>query len=181
MHKVIDDFLDAEYHEKLTQIITSDSFPWYFREDISLNGKTENFYHFGYQHTVLLNDGSVNSNFYNELLPFFMDVLAVTGRQKVLRCRVDMVNAQRKRVTYVPHVDYRSMTDNVSLVYYLVPSDGDTVLFNEKHGEDCTNLTELDRISPKQNRLLMFSGDMMHTGEGPVQHNKRILINLNVV
>lgn len=181
MFNVIDNFLEPEYHQRLKDIILSDSFPWYFKEDISLNGKTENFYHFGFQHTVFNNDGSVNSGLSNDLLEFLMSVLAATGRSKVLRCRVDMVNAQRERVQYIPHVDYRSRTDNVSLVYYLIGSDGDTILYNEKFGDEYETLTEMKRVNPVENRLLMFSGDYMHTGEGPVEHNKRVLINLNVI
>ena len=72
-------------------------------------------------------------------------------------------------------------------------SDGNTVIYNEKYdGEDgiystesirrsgITNkLTIKKKIKPKENRLLIFEGLLIHKGHHPSKHNTRILLNSN--
>ena len=40
-------------------------------------------------------------------------------------------------------------------------------------------LKEYDRVSPKANRLVIFDGDLLHTGCSPTKHKNRIIINSN--
>ena len=43
------------------------------------------------------------------------------------------------------------------------------------------DLKEYDRVSPKANRLVLFDGDLLHTGCSPTKHKRRILINSNYI
>ena len=79
-------------------------------------------------------------------------------------------------VMHGPHVDYKDKM-HYSSVYYLNDSDGPTVIFNEKLGEN--SLTIKESIEPKPNRLLLFDGSYLHTGYSPSRHNSRVLINSN--
>ena len=68
---------------------------------------------------------------------------------------------------------------------YFNDSDGDTIVYNEQSptvkipNETLTNLTEKKRISPRENRLLIFDGSFIHTGHSPTNHRRRILLNCN--
>jgi hypothetical protein len=39
----------------------------------------------------------------------------------------------------------------------------------------------LERVSPKANRLVLFDGNLLHTGSSPTKHKNRILINSNYI
>lgn len=55
-------------------------------------------------------------------------------------------------------------------------SDGDTIIYEDKSAE-----TVVDRISPKQGRILFFDGDYYHSSSPPIINNKRIVINIDLV
>jgi hypothetical protein len=40
-------------------------------------------------------------------------------------------------------------------------------------------MKEMERVSPKANRLVLFDGSFLHTGCSPTKHKNRILINSN--
>ena len=84
---------------------------------------------------------------------------------------------------YVPHIDFDSRYI-MSVIYYACDSDGDTVLFEES-GFDVSmedrgehSFKEVDRVSPKKGRLVIFPSDEYHCGSPPSKSN-RMLVNFN--
>ena len=59
---------------------------------------------------------------------------------------------------------------NITCIFYVNDSDGDTVLYEKGMARS---------VEPKANRLLMFDGDIAHTGHSPSKHKNRVLINTN--
>ena len=59
------------------------------------------------------------------------------------------------------------------VLYYLVDSDGDTIIYNTD------NTTVMERVTPKQGRVVIFDGKYYHTAEQP-KDNVRCIINFNV-
>ena len=51
------------------------------------------------------------------------------------------------------------------------------MIFNDNDFE--MELHEIKRVTPKANRLIIFDGDIIHTGSSPSKNKKRILINSN--
>jgi hypothetical protein len=101
-----------------------------------------------------------------------------------MRSRFDMVTNTNRDLQHGVHVDFDKIeTRNVSAVFYLNDSDGDTIIYNERQkydGEPVPDtLTIKKRISPKSNRLVLFSGNYWHTGESPRQNNRRVILNSN--
>ena len=80
----------------------------------------------------------------------------------------------------IPHCDYPKMPQFLTAVYYINDSDGDTVIFNEPYGHR-GGLTEKVRITPKQGRLVVFDGKLMHAGNYPTTNNPRFILNINFV
>jgi hypothetical protein len=69
-----------------------------------------------------------------------------------------------------PHVD--SKFPHMTMIYYVNDSDGDTFFFDKK-----LNVTK--RVSPKAGRAVIFKGDIMHTGQHPINSHARCVINMN--
>ena len=90
----------------------------------------------------------------------------------------------------LPHIDIYSRKHLVCL-YYVCDSDGDTIIYNEREreisNEDYTtvkervtpNLTIKQRVTPKQGRVVLFDGWLMHTAEQPI-NNVRCIVNYNL-
>jgi hypothetical protein len=72
-----------------------------------------------------------------------------------------------------PHTD--TGEPHLALILYLHDCDGDTFLLDEK------NYSILNRISPKENRLLMFDGDITHAAGFPISSPYRYIINYNIL
>ena len=60
---------------------------------------------------------------------------------------------------------------HIVCLYYVINSDGETILFKNKKIHK--------KIKPKQGRLLIFDGNMVHTAYQP-KKNIRCIINFNV-
>ena len=70
----------------------------------------------------------------------------------------------------------------LTIIYYVVDSDGDTIIFNEKDmpGEKISNLTIKQTVSPKQGRVIIFPTNTFHTGNHPSNFPGRIVMNYNI-
>ena len=51
------------------------------------------------------------------------------------------------------------------MLYYVLDSDGDTIIYNEK--KDSDNYTIKKRVTPKQGKVVLFDGQLYHTAEQP--------------
>ena len=70
----------------------------------------------------------------------------------------------------LPHTDSSEDTAK-SLLYYVNDSDGDTYFFDR-------NMNIVDTVSPKKNRAILFSSNILHAGSNPIRSNKRMVINI---
>jgi hypothetical protein len=77
------------------------------------------------------------------------------------------------------HID--SSGDNLlSFVYYVNDSDGDTVIFDEHldgNPHNLTELTEVDRQTPKAGTGIVFNSQRVHTSSTPRFTDRRVVIN----
>ena len=58
----------------------------------------------------------------------------------------------------------------LSIIYYVNNSDGDTIFFDK-------NLKEIERVSPKQGRAVVFDSNINHAGCCPINSPYRQIIN----
>lgn len=132
-----------------------------------------------YMYNNVLTDGSPS------FLPYlFAGVFAAkTGidTTKILRCKANInlpINNQTDGSFYTPHVDDPDLLgaeDVVTAIYYVDDCSGDTVFFClDENGE----LTELQRVAPKKNRLVYFDGSILHAGSPPIS-GKRVVLNMD--
>jgi len=179
--KVIDNYLDKDTFKKITDLVLSDNFPWFYNENITQDKSNQHVFSYGFTH--IFHDGQKRNTYYSELiLPITKQIQTTVNGGDILRSRLDMTMSVSGKYMHNPHIDYPY--DNITTIFYLNDSDGDTVLFNE-YGNDINTvykrerLTEINRVSPKANRLLIYDGNRLHTGNSPVNHKRRILLNSN--
>ena len=93
----------------------------------------------------------------------------------------------------VPHTDNEALAPGSNLVHpvgvaailYLTNSDGNTTVYKEKLKVNNTtninlqNLTVDRHIAPKENRLVVFSGDRYHSVANPITSTYRMVLNSN--
>ena len=190
MIRVIDDFVNAGYYEAIESGVLT-NFVWSWNSTIS--GGTSNL--FGFSHGIF-DAGQSSSRFYEFLLPIFIQAKAETTAKVLLRARGDMTVNSGEQITYEPHIDMPGHKEHINMIFYIGDSDGDTIIYKEKFepvevlGEAPSGLqdskyevpktlTEEQRISPKANRLVIFNGEHWHTGQSPINHTRRVILNLN--
>ena len=93
----------------------------------------------------------------------------------------------------INHVDRKQ--NHLVILYYVKDSDGDTIIYeNTLHSVMTQRVVseynselpplektkELQRVSPKQGRVVIFDGAFYHTAEQP-QKDVRLIINYNVI
>lgn len=87
---------------------------------------------------------------------------------------------------YAPHTDLE--IEHLALIYYVNDSDGDTVFFEipeiDKNatGFDVNDVAprEIDRVTPKKGRVVLFDGDHLHAGGYP-SDTPRCIVNYNLI
>ena len=185
--KVVDDFLSSYTLNQIQSHLTSSYIEWYYNANITdPSKKTFKLGQHGFTHWIVRDDNPdvFLSTPTSELLrSLVMRIKEYGGFKNILRSRLDLTLYARKSIRADPHVDFPY--PQISTIFYVVDSDGDTVIYNQTHDpqKDPTKrwLTIKKRIKPKANRLVMFDGNHLHTGHNPSKHNSRILVNSNFI
>ena len=83
------------------------------------------------------------------------------------------------------HIDHTHV--HLSILYYVLDADGDTVLFENTYEPNLRpetpppeQLKEVKRVSPKQGRVVVFDGYRWHTATQP-KTGIRCVINSNII
>ena len=185
--KVFDDFLTKSYHKQILDMMSSDDFPWFYYDNIDgvLTDSVEEsnkLNDYGFSHTFWEKEaGQRNSTQSWFLKSALLQIMDVAGCNTIIRSRGDMTTHIGKNFIHHPHIDYDF--PHVASIYYVNDSDGDTVFYNQRSNNvndiNNLNLQEYKRVTPKANRLVIFGGDIVHTGSSPIYNKNRILINSN--
>ena len=181
--QVIDNFLPKELYDSLKESVNSEYQPWFFVPQISLVDDGDYRKHYGFSCNVVKYE-----------LPFKYERLPCTsliytlhqkikdefGFKKVIRCRLDMTTYRGEdEITFGPHIDMSG--EDYTSIFYLTECNAPTIIYNEK-SNDATipnDLTILKRVEAKENRVVVFKGDQIHSGMCATDVSRRILINTN--
>ena len=194
MMKIIDNFLSKSYHEKILELLSGPDFVWGYNHSISgsLEDRgeagqnrvleTPQLNEYGFSHSLWRENHGPDSGYSSFIEPMLYQILDVANCDFIFRARADMVTwSGEKEFIHPAHIDFPF--PNVAAIFYVNESDGDTIFYNEKV-DDVVNYKDLkiyDRVSPKANRLVLFDGDLLHTGCSPTKFKSRILINSNYI
>ena len=193
---VFDDIVDIKCQENIKNILFGETlyqekqFPWYYIEDVTASGDEDSQHRPAMSHIYITYDPDsspdkaksiVESDFHEIVLPILENScrkMSVNGIG-LLQGRSFLqfpLNLKDQSVDK-PHRDLWD-TDNFFVVlYYICDSDGDTIIYNETKESD--QYTVKQRVTPKQGRVAIFDGTLMHTAEQPL-NNTRCVINYNL-
>ena len=189
---VIDDFIDAEYQKDIKNILMGDyqyrekDFPWYYTEDVTGAGDSDSQHRTALGHDYVVMDDEDNptgeriSIFHYLFLPMLKNVcremkiknINVLQGRSFLQFPLNL----KDRTVDTPHVDLHRRKHFVAL-YYVCDSDGDTIIYNERM--ESKTYTIKQKVTPKQGRMVLFDGSLMHTAEQPL-NNARCVVNYNL-
>jgi hypothetical protein len=112
---------------------------------------------------------------------------------EVQRAKVNLnfPHADWKNTIHPPHSDVGSYAaqqqldkikpNQYSMIYYVMDSDGDTVIFDRTLTDFLGKklpLSTLTTVSPMKGRAVVFPSDLLHSGTNPVTSEARIVVNL---
>lgn len=188
MIKVIDDFIPLSHQEEIKNLLLSSTFPWFYIEDVTSNATLPADRSPALQTNFRFNSITQN-NYYNYFLPLahLGASLANYKFNDVTKCRSFLQFPLAKVKPVDPlHVDCG--IDHLVVLYYVLDSDGDTIIVDKKceldkeplHNLRAEDFTVLQRVTPKQGRVVLFDGRYYHTAEQP-RNNLRCILNFNVV
>ena len=186
---VIDDFVTLEYQVKIKRelIGLDNNFPWFYTEDITGAGDYDSQHRaaLGHQY-VIINDDDDTSEIESVYHHLFTPMLSKACQYlkmpeaEILQGRsflqFPLVNVDTS-VVDTPHIDLDEGWEHAVVLYYVVDSDGDTIIYNER--TESPSYTEKQRVSPKQGRVVIFEGGQYHTAAQPTK-GTRCIVNYNL-
>lgn len=97
------------------------------------------------------------------------------------RIKLNITPAVFTEGTLYPHVDMNA--PHLIFLYYVLDSDGDTVLYNEKFTGQIMKppLTVFKSITPKRGAAFVVDGRHFHSITPPRKHSVRAVINANLM
>ena len=185
---VIDDFISLDYQEKIKQELLGleNDFPWYYTEDVTTAGDFDSQYRPALNHYYVNFDdddiSEVESVYHHLFVPMLSkackylkipETEVIQGRS-FLQFPLKNIDTS---VVDTPHIDLDEGEEHIVVLYYVIDSDGDTIIYNER--TESPSYTEKQRVSPKQGRVVIFEGGQYHTAAQPTK-GTRCIVNYNL-
>ena len=157
--KIIDNFLDKDFFDKLNKECLGDNFPWYFLDHKVFKNDGE------FQHThIFYHHYKINSEYFFLIEPF-LNLLKVKSLVKV-KLNFTPKDVVLKQFKF--HVDNNFDCNNCNTsIFYLNTNNGKTIFEN---GE------EVDSV---ENRLVTFNSNIKHAGTSTTDKPYRMVLNFN--
>jgi hypothetical protein len=184
--QIFDDLLPQQYQNHLENLLMGTEFPWFLNSFTVQPGYLERVPEVNqnildvsqFTHRFFLY-GKTISPLNSELFPLLILLEKETGESyvdRLLRVKANLIPKQPNfPVDYYNPAHIDDHDSNETLLYYVNDSDGDTILFNEKHG--ASDLTIKNRCSPKKGRCLLFDSSFLHSSTPPKYTEFRAVIN----
>jgi len=166
---VIDNFLEDKHFKKIQEHFLSSTIPWYWLpQDVPLEDEQENLSKNGFFNHCIFNHWQFLAPYSKEigLLLTKLNIVAPIQIRANLNLRdVDSISSKW-------HIDYPDIPNNKTAIFYLNNNNGKTIVDdNGKHTE----------VDSKENRMLIFDGDIKHKAKYQTDVHKRYLLNINYV
>ena len=177
---IFDNIIDIDYQNKIKNTLLSLDFPWFYIADITDNN-TSKQKRPAFQHLYYKNFNQ-NSDYHNLMIPMINKACEKIGfvRNNIFKGRsfLQLPLGLIDNKIDTPHTDW--IENHLVVLYYVIDSDGDTVIYNEQKLPENKKLTIKKKVTPKQGRVVLFDGNYWHTAEQP-KYNTRLIVNYDLV
>ena len=188
---VIDDFIDKEYQEDIKNVLLGAEewddlvFPWHYIDDVTAAFEEGNQGRPGLSHVYVEHNDDETSDIISDFHDLFIPMLELACETlevpsaRIVQGRSFMqfpLNLESDEDD-TPHIDLDEGVKHVVVLYYVVTSDGDTIIYNER--TESETYTEKQRVTPKQGRVVIFDGGLYHTAQ-QCSKTPRCIVNYNL-
>jgi len=191
--KIIDNVIPKNIQDEIEKAVLDIRFPWHFISSSDISSLAYQGYlkekQDLYQDTniidppqffqSLLSDKGEPTFFFGWFTPI-LDAIKFDG-MRILRMKINMTfpYAGSSNLSYgIPHVDLPDEVGYTTGIYYLTDADGDTIIFNEKHGHQ-GRLSIQTKVNPTKGKLVLFEGSTLHAPMPTFSNKVRIVLNIN--
>ena len=154
--QVIDNFLEKNEFNKLSNTIMGDNFPWYYNDGITDSDDKNNFY---LTHVFYRQPG-IKSDWFN----MWLSAIEKLKCKSIIRIKANSYFTMNKKQKNKPHADYTF--NHKGCLLYINDNNGCTYFENET-------------ITPKANRAVLFNPSILHSSSLCDDTKRRITINFN--
>jgi hypothetical protein len=171
----LDKFIPKGLQDDIEKVVAGLEFPWYYRPSTLYVGKNTSSgspKDFQFTHNFFQEDER-NSEYFEVVKPimYFVEHNFGTQIKNLLRVKANLLTNSVLTETELEqqvHIDHSS--DNFySLIYYVIDSDGDTVIYDPEKGET--------RVPPVKGNCVIFPSTTKHRATSPVLNKRRIVLN----
>ena len=184
MINVIDNLMSDDfvmwYHKLHESDIAWYYKPWTVDPVYELNEPSENKQtnHGQFVHLYYIND-KINSDFYIRGPEKIITQIEKLNNKKFTRpyrikSNLTMRTPREDDTVGTVHTDYNTKNTYMSAIYYIHDTDGDTFFYDDSG-------KIIKRVSPKQNRCVIFPSEMKHAGQAPKENEVRMVTNIVMV
>lgn len=187
---LLDEFLSVDDANEIEKEFSSNNFPWFYLDKSLSLPEVEGFVNTPiFRHAFILEEKK-NSDFTHLIRPLLDNVVKIYSSK--LQIASVIANFLLPNLNFIgrhitPHYDIKydnsvyNKFKTYTGLYYVNDCDGETIIFNEKNnGSLITNFTELQRITPKKNRVAIWDSRHYHSAPAASLKN-RFVINFNFI
>lgn len=189
--QIIDNALPQGLYSFIKNEMLRNEFQW----SLSLSTAFENDGEVSFANTCYRNDnGTVLAQ--NEIFPYMHSAFLgftshLPGIKKLLRIRAGLILPTEKSKVHFPHIDTPKPHWTALLYFNTEENNGHTYFYEDRFDPQLypspegplqqAHLVEdvLKTVAPKENRLVIFRGDIFHSSSTPVDIPYRIAVNFN--
>jgi hypothetical protein len=190
---IIDDAISPEKQADIVELMFGGYFGWHYQPSShsyttdeerptifpqANSVETPQFTH------IFFNKGQYNSEFSEPIVAPLLSAIPYTIEQLV-KVKANLVPFSPKTNADscgAPHVDCGGLVGNITALYYVNDSDGETTIYNEQYGAPKNaRLTVKQKVTPKKGRLVIFDGSLIHASGFTSSETPRVVININFV
>ena len=159
---IIDNFLSDDQFKEIQNFLINDHFPWYFNDYVTSDKDTEGLDNFQFTHTFF-------DNLYprSEHISRIDPIISALGPKSLVKIKANLLPGKNTIIEYDLHTDCSPPLSCKTAVYYINTNNGYTFF---ESGE---------RVISRENRMVIFDGNLKHAGTTCSDKKTRILVNFN--
>ncbi len=187
---VIDDVVPRAISDKIEEVLLAEA-DWHLISDVTFGTGAD------YRSTPAFGHVFKNTEWPDHKDPFLSLVMPVVEAAcREIKYEIHSIQKARSFLQVPLHENFTTTKldalhvdqpyPHLVVLYYVMDSDGDTIIVNHKRTGpanftlEAKDFSELIRVTPKKGRVVIFDGDYYHTAEQP-RNGLRCIVNFNVL